>query len=93
MSAAPQAQREIENLLISIEMGIPLNQLYLDLTSEKQLENDTLVSEYEIEIILRGLLEQITTSTGKAELLDQLAVTDPFVGFPEIIKRCKEEYQ
>jgi len=89
IDTVPQVKRDIENLLKTIELGIPLNQLYLDLTSEKQIENDTEVTEQEVETIMCGLLEQISTSTGKAELLERLAVSDPFVNYPHLIERYK----
>ncbi|WP_413741663.1 ATP-binding protein [Sodalis sp. RH15] len=88
--ATPQVKRCIENLLKSIEAGIPLNQLYLDLTSDKQIENDIEITVQEVDIILRGLLEQISTPTGKMELLERLAVSVPFVNYPKLIERYRE---
>ena len=38
-SASPEVQRNVQALLKAIETSIPLNQLYLDLTSEVQVEN------------------------------------------------------
>ena len=87
--ASPQIKRNIENLLKSIEVSIPLNQLYLDLTSEKKIENDTGITMQEIDGILHGLLEQISTLAGKRKLLDRLAVSDPFVNYPKLIERYR----
>ncbi|WP_392561777.1 ATP-binding protein [Orbus sturtevantii] len=86
---SPQIKRSIENLLKSIEVSIPLNQLYLDLTSEKKIENDTEITMQEIDDILHGLLEQISTLAGKRKLLDRLAVSDPFVNYPKLIERYR----
>ena len=85
----PQFKHNIEDLLKAIELGIPLNQLYIDLTSEKQIENETEITAQDVEIIMCGLLEQISTSTGKMELLERLAVSDPFVNYPQLIERYK----
>lgn len=87
--ATPQVKRGIENMLKAIEYGLPLNQLFLDLTSEKQIVNDTDITEQEIETILCGLLEQISTNAGKAQLLERLAVSDPFISYPKLIERYK----
>ena len=87
--AEPSVKRSVENLLKAIEMNIPLNQLYLDLTSEKQIENDTETTAHEVDLILCGLLDQISTSNGKAELLERLAVSEPFINYPQIIERYK----
>jgi hypothetical protein len=86
---APHVKRNIEDLLKAIELGIPLNQLYVDLTSEKQIENETQITAQEVDTILRGLLEQISTSTGKRELLEHLSVSDPFINYPHLIERYK----
>jgi hypothetical protein len=85
----PDTKHNLEMLLRAIETGIPLNQLYVDLTSEKQVENETETMEHEIETILKGLLDQMPTTTAKTELLDKLAISDPFVHFPEVIERYK----
>jgi hypothetical protein len=85
--ASPQIKRNVENLLNAIETGIPLSSLYLDLNSDKPVENDVDTTMQEVETLLQGLLAQITTSAGKAELMDRLAVTDPFVNYPQLIEK------
>jgi hypothetical protein len=82
-------RRNVEALLSAIEMGIPLNQLYLDLTSEKQIENETEISAQAVEITLKALLDQMPTATAKNLLLDRLSLSDPFVNFPTIIEQYK----
>jgi hypothetical protein len=86
---APAEKQNLETLLRAIETGIPLNQLYVDLTSEKPVENDTETSGKEIDAVIQGMLNQMPTAEVKAELLDKLAQSDPFVHFPEILERYK----
>jgi hypothetical protein len=91
-SDAPlQIKRNVEALLKAIENGIPLNQLYLDLTSEKPLENENEVTANEVESILKLLLDQMPAVAAKRELLDRLSVSDPFVNYPKIIESIKRE--
>lgn len=90
LDAPPQIRRNAEALLKAIENGIPLNQLYLDLTSEKPLENETEVAAKEVESMLKLLLDQMPSITAKKELLDRLAVSDPFVNYPIIIERYQK---
>ena len=85
----PQVKHNLETLLKAIETCIPLNQLYFDLTSEKKVENDMEITIQEVESILQGLLGQISTNTGKVELLERLAVSDPFVHYPELIEKYR----
>jgi hypothetical protein len=85
--APPHIKRNLETLLKGIETGIPLNQLYVDLTSDKPAENEKEITIQEVETILNGLLEQMTTPRAKSELLERLSVSDPFVNYPQLIKR------
>jgi hypothetical protein len=85
--APPQIKQNVEVLLKAIENSIPLNQLYLDLTSEKALENENEVSANEVESMLKLLLAQMPSVTAKKELLDRLSASDPFINYPEIIER------
>lgn len=87
--AAQSVKHNIEVLLTAIEITIPLNQLYLDLTSEKQVENETMTTTQEIDNMLRILLEQMSSDTAKEELLERLATSDPFVNYPTIIERYR----
>ncbi|MDT3703147.1 MAG: ATP-binding protein [Thermincola sp.] len=90
LDAPPQIKRNVEALLKAIENGIPLNQLYLDLTSEKPLENETEVTANEVESMLKLLLDQMPSVAAKKELLDRLSVSDPFVNHPKIIERYQK---
>lgn len=89
--APPQIKRNVEALLKAIENGIPLNQLYLDLTSEKPLENETEVMANEVENMLKLLLDQMSSVAARKELLDRLSVSDPFANYPKIIESIKRE--
>lgn len=88
---SPKLKRNIESLLKLIESRIPFNQLYLDLTSEKQIKNDIEISEGEIDSILNGLLNQFSTKEARDEMLEQLSITDPFLYYPHIIERYRGE--
>lgn len=82
-----QIKRNVENLLKAIEDGLPLSSLYLDLNSDKPVENEMEISAHTVENLLQDLLAQFSTDTAKAELLDRLAVSEPFVHYPQIIKK------
>ncbi|AGG05895.1 ATP-binding protein [Dehalococcoides mccartyi] len=84
---SPQIKHNVEALLSAIETGIPLNQLYLDLTSEKRVENDSETTAQEVEATLKALLDQLPTEDMRKSLLDKLEVSDPFVNYPKIIER------
>jgi len=85
----PQIKQNVEILLKTIETCIPFNQLYVDLTSEKQMENEVEPSIQEAEFILKGLLDQMTTESAKSRLLARLAVSDMFIIYPQLIEQYK----
>ncbi len=84
-----QVKKNIENLLKAIESELPLSSLYLDLNSDKQVENETEATVQVVGALLQDLLAQIPTDDGKAELLDRLSVSEPFVHYPQLIERYK----
>ncbi len=89
--APPQTKRNIEALLKTIESDIPLNQLYIDLTTEKRIENETDTTSLDVENMLKLLLSQMPSNAAKKELLDRLALSDPFVNYPWIIEKYQKE--
>jgi hypothetical protein len=84
-----QTKRNLENLLKVIETGLPLSSLYLDLNSDKPVENDVDTTLQEVDSLLQNLLEQVPINAMKAALLDRLAVSEPFVNYPHLIERYK----
>lgn len=85
----PQVKRNLETLLKVIGNSLPLNQLYVDLTSDKSADNETGITMQEVEKILKGLLEQMSTSQAQSELLERLAVSEPFVNYPQLLESYK----
>lgn len=87
--SSQQVKRNVENLLKAIECELPISSLYLDLNSDRPMENETETTAQDAEALLQDLLAQVPTDAGKIELLDRLAVTEPFVHHPRIIKKYK----
>ena len=83
------AKQSIENLLKAIEAELPLSSLYLDLNSDKPIENDNELSDEFVDTLLRNLLDQMQTKEEKSELLDKLAITEPFIHYPTLIEKHK----
>ncbi|MCH3917914.1 MAG: ATP-binding protein [Spirochaetia bacterium] len=87
--SSPQIKHNVEMLLKIIEDNIPFNNLYLDLTTEKTLDNEAETNAQTIENMLQDLLEEQLTQFKKEELLKQLSKSDPFDKYPEIIKKLQ----
>lgn len=90
LDAPPQVRRNLEGLLKAIESQLPLNQLYIDLNSDKPIENDTETTAHDVEATLKLLLDQMPTAVMQMELLERLAVSDPFVDYPNIVVKFRK---
>lgn len=73
----------IEQLLLQIERGLPLNQLYVDLTSDEQVASETKVSRDDLLPLLNRLFAGCKNIHERNEMAKRLSVTEPFDEFPE----------
>jgi hypothetical protein len=87
----PDIEVSLNALLQQIEMGLPLNQLYVDLNNDEQITNDNEQSDVEI---VKSLQEMITLCVDKQEkcnLLDAIACIEPYFAHLDIVEKLKEE--
>lgn len=92
LNDSQKIKKNLDGLLKSIESSIPFNQLYLDLTSDKQIKNESELIDKEIELMIKGLLEQFSTRKAKNDMLEQLTITEPFMHYPHLIEHYKGEH-
>jgi len=90
LEVAPDAKRTIESLFKLVESSLPLSSLYLDLNSDKPVENDTDTTVGEIELLLCSMLESMPTKQTKVELLERLSVSEPFVNYSDLLAKYKD---
>ena len=93
IAEAPEVRGKLETLLKYIERGIPLNQLYVDLNNDEKIENDTEIEETEMRKTLEQMLLALPSSILRREMLDKIEHTEPFCGYPDVIRalKAKEE--
>lgn len=78
-------------LMKQIEENIPLNSLYLDLTNDEKIENDSDISTSEIIRMFQDILKA-TESCAKSNMIETLKKTEPFCNYiTEIDKALEEE--
>lgn len=87
----PSSKQNLEVLLRQIELNIPLNQLYVDLNSDRQIENDSEVTERAVEEMLIQLLTPFTSAAQRTEMLHRIEKAEPFVHFPGLVKRFRDK--
>lgn len=88
----PESKQLILSLLKQIEIGLPLNQIYVDLNNDTRLENDRDVSASEIENSLRAMIAG-QPKKSQIEMLNTMEMIEPFSFHEEIINKIKEEIE
>ncbi|MBU8756770.1 ATP-binding protein [Priestia megaterium] len=83
-------RRMIEQLLTQVERGLPLNQLYVDLTSDERMANDSEISKNDLEDLLKELLDGCRNIKERQEMATRLSTTEPFDQHPEILLKIVE---
>ncbi|MCC3372294.1 ATP-binding protein [Cohnella sp. REN36] len=81
--ASGKEKNVIEQLLTQIERGLPLNQLYVDLTSDERVINETEASQADLLPLLNQLFAGCRNNQERKEMVKRLLVTEPFDQYPE----------
>ncbi|KEQ23280.1 ATP-binding protein [Paenibacillus tyrfis] len=68
----------LEQLLTQIERGLPLNQLYVDLTSDERVVNESKASKGELFPLLNRLFAGCRNDQERKKMVERLSVTEPF---------------
>lgn len=87
----PDIEMSLNVLLQQIEMGLPLNQLYVDLNNDEQITNDNEQSDVEIVKSLQEMITMCADKQEKCNLLDTIACIDPYSSHLDIVEKLKEE--
>ena len=81
----------VNTLLKQVEVGLPLNQLYVDLNNDEQVTNECNQSENDILVALKNMLTTQETKAQKIDFLLNIKNVEPFAQYPSIILQLKEE--
>ena len=87
----PGIEVSLNALLQQIEMGLPLNQLYVDLNNDEQITNDNEQSDVEIVKSLQEMITMCVDKQEKCNLIDAVACIEPYSAHLDIVKKLKEE--
>lgn len=87
----PDIEVSLNALLQQIEMGLPLNQLYVDLNNDEQITNDNEQSDVEIVKSLQEMITMCVDKQEKCNLLDAIACIEPYSTHRDIVEKIKED--
>ena len=91
VAQCPEIKSKLETLLKSVERGLPLNQLYVDLNNDEKIDNDVQAEESEIRSMLGQMLSAMSSSIVRKEFLSKIEHTEPFCNYPEIVKEFADK--
>ena len=91
IKAHPDIEVSLNVLLQQIEMGLPLNQLYVDLNNDEQITNDNEQSDVEIVKSLQEMITMCADKQEKCNLLDAIDCIEPYSAHHDIVEKIKED--
>lgn len=87
----PSLKMSIYALLQQIELGLPLNQLYVDLNNDEQITNDNEQSIVDMKKSLEAMLTMCAEKQEKCELLDSVVHIEPYSLYSDVVGELKKE--
>ncbi len=82
--ATSVAGEEVERALNQIERGLPLNQLYIDLTGDEILRNEAVQKRKDVARLLQEILSRCRTPDERERTVETLRRTEPFDQYPDL---------
>jgi hypothetical protein len=86
----PDIKKELLELLKQVEGNLPLNSLYIDLTNDEKIRNETEIDSSKVIKMLRNILSQ-NDSELHDSLIDTLINVDPFCNFIDEIEDARKK--
>lgn len=86
----PQTKTTFMALMKQIEANIPLNALYVDLTSDEKIENETMNKLSDVMALASNVLMGYDKHS-RENILDAILVSEPFVEYAEEIRNAYRE--
>lgn len=87
----PGIQSKLDILLKQISMSLPLNSLYIDLTNDEKLANDSEMAPKEIIDLLKTIVMQQPDAAEKYNTIEALKLAEPFCAYADEIDIAKEK--
>lgn len=87
----PSLKMSIYALLQQIELGLPLNQLYVDLNNDEQITNDNEQSIVDVKKSLEAMITMCAEKQEKCELLDAVVHIEPYSLYSDVVEELKKE--
>lgn len=87
----PSLKMSIYALLQQIELGLPFNQLYVDLNNDEQITNDNEQSIVDVKKSLEAMITMCAEKQEKCDLLDAVVHIEPYSLYSDVVEELKKE--
>ncbi len=87
----PEAKSSLNELFRQIEHCLPLNQLYVDLNNDEQINNDQEENVKEIYAALYSMIQSQERNEDKMTMINAMTSVEPFSQYPEVIDKIRKE--
>ena len=87
----PGIRSKLDVLLKQISMSLPLNSLYIDLTNDEKLANDSDMASKEIIELVKTIVMQQASIEERYSTIEALKLAEPFCAYSEEIDHAKEK--
>ena len=90
VSEYPGIRSKLDVLLKQISMSLPLNSLYVDLTNDEKLANDSDTATQDIITLVKTIVTQQSNVADRYAMIESLKLAEPFCAYVEDIEQAKE---
>ena len=90
VSEYPGIRSKLDVLLKQISMSLPLNSLYIDLTNDEKLANDSDTATQDIIALVKTIVMQQSNVADRYAMIESLKLAEPFCAYIEDIEQAKE---
>lgn len=90
VSEYPGIRSKLDVLLKQISMSLPLNSLYIDLTNDEKLANDSDTATQDIIALVKTIVMQQSNVADRSAMIESLKLAEPFCAYVEDIEQAKE---
>ena len=81
----PEIKDRVNLILQQIGYSIPLNSLYLDLTNDEKIDNDSEKDTKNIIAMVKAIIAVDTSGRSAAEIIESLKLAEPFCSYTDEI--------
>ena len=86
----PEIKPQLDNIIKQISYSLPLNSLYIDLTNDEKIKNDSDDSIGDVVALMKTIVCSSPADV-RPQLIESLMMTEPFCNYTEEIEAAKKK--